>query len=71
MSVTEFCEQDLTGALRAREPARMRPADTDVFGEAWAILERLWEGAVARARTLPEAALHRSFDNEWSLEKEN
>ncbi|MET7549403.1 DinB family protein [Streptomyces sp. NPDC005479] len=52
---------------RMPERARMRPDDTDGFREAWAILERLWEGTVARARTFPEAALHRSIDDEWSF----
>jgi len=51
---------------RMPERARMRPEDSDGFRAAWAILERLWEGTVARARTLPEAALHRSVD-EWSF----
>ena len=52
---------------RMPERAKMRPDDSDGFREAWAILERLWEGTVARARTLPEAALHRSVDEEWSF----
>ena len=52
---------------RMPERARMRPDDSDGFREAWAILERLWEGTVARARTFPEAALHRSVDAEWSF----
>ena len=52
---------------RMPERARMRPEDSDGFRAAWAILERLWEGTVARARTLPEAALHRSVDDEWSF----
>ncbi|MFD1938492.1 MULTISPECIES: DinB family protein [Nonomuraea] len=52
---------------RMPERARMRPDDPDGFREAWAILERLWEGTVARARRLPEAALHRSVDDEWSF----
>jgi hypothetical protein len=52
---------------RMPERARMRPDDTDGFREAWAILERLWEGTVVRARTFPEAALHRSVDDEWSF----
>ncbi len=52
---------------RMPERARMRPNDSDGFREAWAILERLWEGTVARARTFPEAALHRSVDDEWSF----
>src|SRR6266498_2735260 len=51
---------------RMPERARMRPDDTGGFREAWAILERLWEGTLARARTFPEAALHRSVD-EWSF----
>jgi hypothetical protein len=52
---------------RMPERARMRPDDADGFREAWAILERLWQGTVARARTYPEAALHRSVDDEWSF----
>src|SRR5689334_21694235 len=45
---------------RTPERAKMRPADADGFREAWAILERLWEGTVARAKTFPEADLHRN-----------
>jgi hypothetical protein len=52
---------------RMPERAKMRPVDSDGFREAWTILERLWEGTVARARTFPEAALHRSVDDEWSF----
>lgn len=52
---------------RMPERAKMRADDSDGFREAWAILERLWEGTVARARTFPEAALHRSVDDEWSF----
>lgn len=52
---------------RMPERARMRPDDADGFRAAWAILERLWEGTVARARTFPEATLHRGVDDEWSF----
>ncbi|MFF8028767.1 pentapeptide repeat-containing protein [Streptomyces sp. NPDC007896] len=52
---------------RMPERARMRPDDADGFREAWVILERLWEGTVARARTFTEAVLHRSIDDEWSF----
>lgn len=52
---------------RMPERAKMRPDDADGFREAWAILERLWEGTVARARTFPEAELHRGVDDEWSF----
>ncbi len=51
---------------RMPERAKMRPDDSDGFREAWAILERLWAGTVDRARTFPEAALHRGVDGEWS-----
>jgi hypothetical protein len=49
------------------ERAKMRPGDSDGFREAWAILERLWKGTVARAMALPEPALHRNVDDEWSF----
>jgi len=52
---------------RMPERAKMRSDDADGFVAAWAILERLWEGTVARARTFPEAELHRGVDGEWSF----
>jgi hypothetical protein len=52
---------------RMPERAKMQPEDSDGFREAWGILERLWDGTVARARTRPEDALHRSVDDEWSF----
>jgi len=52
---------------RMPERAKMHPSDSDGFREAWAILERLWEGTLARARTLPQAMLHESVDEEWSF----
>jgi hypothetical protein len=52
---------------RMPERAKMRPDDADGFREAWAILERLWEGTVARAESFPEETLHRGVDDEWSF----
>jgi len=52
---------------RMPERAKMQPDDSDGFREAGAILERLWEGTVQRARSFPEAALHQSVDDEWSF----
>lgn len=52
---------------RMPERAHMRPEDADGFRAAWAILARLWDGTLARARTLPETALHESVDDEWSF----
>jgi uncharacterized damage-inducible protein DinB len=55
--------------LNRRMPQRskMRPDDSDGFRQAWAILEQLWKGTVARAMALPEAALHRNVNDEWSF----
>jgi hypothetical protein len=52
---------------RMPDRVRMRPVDADGFREAWALLERLWDGTLARARSLPEADLHRRVDDEWSF----
>jgi DinB superfamily/Pentapeptide repeats (8 copies) len=52
---------------RMPERVKMRPDDSDGFREAWAILEQLWKGTVARAMTFPAAALHDNVDDEWSF----
>jgi hypothetical protein len=52
---------------RYPDRAKMRPASAAGFREAWDILERLWDGTVARARSLPPDALHESVDGEWSF----
>jgi hypothetical protein len=52
---------------RMPERAKMHPDDSDGFREAWAVLERLWEGTLARARSFPEASLHLSVGDEWSF----
>src|SRR5439155_18478403 len=52
---------------RMPERAKMRHDDSDGFREAWAILEQLWKGTVARAMTYPAAALHGNVDDEWSF----
>jgi hypothetical protein len=52
---------------RMPERAKMRPEDAEGFRAAWAILERLWEGTVARAAAFPEADLNRNIDDEWSF----
>ncbi len=65
VEVSAYVDAELN--RRMPERAKMRPDDADGFREAWAVLERLWEGTVARARTLPEAELHRSVGDEWSF----
>ena len=55
--------------LDRRHPYRpkMRPSDPAGFREAWNIVERLWDGTIARARSLPPELLHKSVDGEWSF----
>lgn len=65
VEVSAYVEAELDRRMPDR--AKMRPGDADGFREAWAILERLWEGTVARARTFPEAELHRPVGDEWSF----
>jgi hypothetical protein len=59
----------IVAELDRRDPerAKMRPTDPAGFREAWDIVERLWDGTVARARTLDPELLHRSVDREWSF----
>ncbi|MEO8329244.1 MAG: DinB family protein [Candidatus Nanopelagicales bacterium] len=45
----------------------MRATDPAGFREAWDIVERLWDGTVARARTFGPELLHESVDGEWSF----
>ena len=55
--------------LDRRYPERMamRPTDPAGFRTAWDVVERLWDGTVARARRLDPALLHESVDGEWSF----
>ncbi|CAN5241296.1 DinB family protein [soil metagenome] len=55
--------------LDRRYPDRpkMQPEDAAGFREAWDIVERLWDGTVARARGLPPDLLHERIDGEWSF----
>ena len=52
---------------RYPERVKMRPADPDGFREAWAIVERLWQQTVERARAMPPELLHESVEEEWSF----
>src|SRR5215203_2041282 len=52
---------------RFPERVTLRPRDPAGFREAWDIVERLWAGTVARARTLDPELLHESVDGEWSF----
>jgi DinB superfamily/Pentapeptide repeats (8 copies) len=52
---------------RYPDRAKMRPTDPAGFREAWDIVERLWDGTVARARGFAPELLHESVDGEWSF----
>jgi hypothetical protein len=49
-------------------PERLLLRATDPVGlaVAWELVERIWTHTDARARALPETALHESVDDEWS-----
>ena len=65
VEVSAYVDAELN--RRMPERAKMRPEDPDGFREAWSVLERLWGETVARAKTLPEAELHRQVGEEWSF----
>ena len=52
---------------RMPDRAKMHPTTVEGFQEAWAILCRLWEGTIERARSLPADALHERVEDEWSF----
>lgn len=55
--------------LDRRYPERvlLRPSDAAGFRQAWDVVERMWDGTVARARGLDAELLHESVDGEWSF----
>jgi hypothetical protein len=55
--------------LDRRDPDRtlVRPTDAEGFRRAWEVVVRRWDGAVHRARLLPEDLLHERVDDEWSF----
>ena len=65
VDIAPLVEAELNRRMPQR--AKMRPDDSDGFREAWAILEQLWKGTVARAMTFPTSALHDNVEDEWSF----
>jgi len=65
VDIAPLVEAELNRRMPQR--AKMRPDDSDGLREAWAILEQLWKGTVARAKTFPAAVLHVNVDDEWSF----
>jgi hypothetical protein len=63
---------DVTAYVNERDPwhplrAMLRPSDPDGMRAAWGALQDAWATTIARARRLPEEALHESVDGEWSF----
>jgi len=66
VDVTAFVE----GELDRRHPERMQlraVRTAEDYRAMWDTIQRLWDGTVARAKQLPEPALHRRVDDEWSF----
>lgn len=65
VEVGPYVQQQLD--LRYPDRVMMRPTAPEGFRAAWARLDELWQGTLARARSLPEERLHASVDEEWSF----
>ena len=66
VDVTAYVEAELD--RRHPERALVREAvSADDHRAAWDAVERMWDATLARARRLPEAALHERVDGEWSF----
>jgi hypothetical protein len=66
VDVTAFVEDQLD----RRHPERVQVKEmrtADDYRAMWDTIERLWAGTVARAGRLPEPALARRVDDEWSF----
>jgi hypothetical protein len=66
VDVTDFVRGELDRCYPER--VRLRAVRTpDDYRSVWAVLERLWEEAIARAERLPEAVRNERVDGEWSF----
>jgi hypothetical protein len=52
---------------RHPERTRLRPTTAEGMREAWSVVEAFWAPTMRRARSLTEADLHRSVDDEWTF----
>jgi hypothetical protein len=49
------------------ERLRLRPTTPEAMRDAVDVIEELWQATLRRAGALPEEAVYRSVDDEWSL----
>ncbi len=54
---------------RRLEAERDKPwaVDPEGLSDAWAMIQDIWSGTIARARRVPEPVLHEQVDGEWSF----
>lgn len=52
--------------LRA-ERDKLKAIDPEGLSDAWAMIQDIWRGTIARVRQLPEPVLHEQVDGEWSF----
>ena len=52
--------------LRA-ERVKLKAIDPEGLSDAWAMIQDIWRGTIARVRQLPEPVLHEQVDGEWSF----
>ena len=53
------------------ERDKLKATDPAGLADAWSMIEDLWVGTVARARKLPDAALHEQVAGQWSFIQTN
>jgi len=66
VDVTEYVGAELDRRYPERVQLREMQTAND-FRAMWDTIEQLWSATTARARELPEAALHDRVDEEWSF----
>src|SRR5213078_536295 len=49
------------------ERAKLRATTPDALAAAWVMIEDTWQATLTRARTLPDVALSKRVDEEWSF----
>jgi hypothetical protein len=59
--------RDTERARLKAERDKLKATKPKDLADAWAMIEEIWSGTVARARRLPEPALHEQVEGEWSF----
>jgi len=62
-----MARRNAEGARLRAERDKLRATGPGGLADAWAMIEVLWSGTVARAGELPEPVLHEQVNGEWSF----